>query len=129
MNPKEVKQMMRHGSENRNERDHEHECNQDRERRHEHDHNHNHERFKKHKKVCTVDTSENITITTPVAVKAYVDSCDVEIQCNGHEIIKESHCRHDVRKFKIKQKIFVHIPIEFVAECDVGEGHVDFDFE
>jgi len=97
-------------------------------RNHEHANEHAHEQFQKHKQVCTVNTSEDITITTPVIVSAYADSCKVELKCNGHEIIKEHHCKPNTSKFKIRQKIRACIPIEFVAECDVGEGHVDFDF-
>ena len=105
-----------------------------REPRQEHENNHEHaheaaqEQFQKHRKVCTVNTSEDITITTPISVSAYADSCDVELICNGHEIIRDHHCRPKTSKFKIRQKIRACIPVAFVAECDIGEGHVDFDF-
>ena len=115
---------------NRQEREHRQERENEREHRHEHEeHEHGHERFRKFKKVCTVDTNEDITITTPVRLHAYVNTCHVELTCNGHEIIKESHCRPGVKKFKIRQKMSAHIPLEFVTECDIGEGRVDFDLE
>ena len=94
----------------------------------EHDNETAQEQFQKHTKVCTVNTSEDITITTPVIISAYADSCKVELECNGHKIIREHHCKPNTTKFKIRQKIRACIPIEFVAECEVGKGHVDFDF-
>jgi len=98
-------------------------------RRRDHDHDHGHERHKKHTRACIVDTSEDITITTPVVLHAYVNDCDVRLTCGGHEIINESHCRRNTKKFKVRQKIHVHIPLEFVAECSIGEGQVDFDVQ
>jgi len=98
-------------------------------RENKHEHRHEHEHFAKHKKVCSVETGENITITTPVALNAYVDSCKVEIECRGHDIIKESSRRPNHSRFRIRQKMYVHIPIDFVAECNVGEGRADFDFD
>jgi len=95
---------------------------------HEHEHNHEQENSKKFRKVCEVNTSEDLTITVPVEVRAHVNTHDVKIECNGHEIIREPHCRHNVRKFKIRQKIHICIPVDFVAECEIGESDVDFDF-
>jgi|GEM_PF-2708080 len=109
------------------EREHRHE--RGRENMNEREHKHGHEQFTKHRKVCTVDTGENITITTPVVVNAYADSCNVEIECQGHEIIKDPCRRPNHSRFKIRQKIHLRIPIDFVAECNVGEGQVDFDFD
>ncbi|MCL2854540.1 MAG: hypothetical protein FWE21_02855 [Defluviitaleaceae bacterium] len=111
----------RHGRERDAVREHEHECR--------HEHRNEHEHFTKHRKVCTVETSEDVTITTPVMLNAYVDSCKVEIECRGHDIIRESSRRPNHSRFKIRQKMHVHIPIDFVAECNVGEGRVDFDFD
>jgi len=109
--------------------EHKHKNEREHEREHERGHTHEHEYFKKHKKVCTVNTNEDITITTPVVVNAYTNTCNVELICNGHEIIRDPHCKPNTSKFKIQQKIRVCIPIEFVAECDIGNDHVDFDFD
>lgn len=107
------------------------------ERRPRPEHNHerpNHERpkppegNKKVRKVCEVNTSEDIAITVPVEVRADINTRDVKIECRGHEIIRERHCKPNVRKFKIRQKIHVCIPIDFIAECEIGEEQVDFDF-
>jgi len=85
------------------------------------------EQFKRFKKVCEVNTCEDITITVPAAVHAHVNTHDVKLRCKGHEIIREPHCKPNVRRFKICQRIHAHIPIDFIAEVDVGEGQVDFD--
>ena len=106
---------MMHGFENR--------------RRHDHDHDHEHEHSERFRKVCQVDTGEDLTITVPVEVKAHVDIRDVKIKCNGHEIIRESHCRPNVKKFKILQKVHICIPIDFVTECEIGEGDVELDLD
>lgn len=93
-------------------------------------HNHNNsgqEEFTTHRKICTVETGENIDIITPIAIRAYADSCNVEIECRGYEIINEPCKIHNTKKFKIKQKIYISIPINFVAECSVGEGKINFD--
>ena len=100
-----------------------------RECEHEREHKGEYECHKKFKKVCEVDASEDMTITVPVAVHAYVNTRDVELRCNGHEIIKEPPCKLHVKKFKIRQKIHACIPIDFVAECHIGEGQVDFDLQ
>lgn len=112
-------------------REHHDEYEDEREYGHDHDRDrgHDHDRSRKHKKVCTVNTSEEITITTPVEIHAYANSRNVELKCNGYEIIKEHRCRPNVSKFKIRQKIHACIPVEFVVECEVGEGQTDFDFD
>jgi len=88
---------------------------------------HGHENFKKFKKICEATVGENISITAPVAIHAGVNAHDVEIECKGHEIIREPHCSRNVKKFKVRQKISVCIPLDFFAEVDVREGRVDFD--
>jgi len=80
---------------------------------------------------CPVDVYEDISISVPVRIDADADVGDIEIKCNGHEIIREKsgrcHRHHNSRKFIIKQNMQVTIPIAFLAECNVGRSTVDFD--
>lgn len=93
-----------------------------------HEHKHEKEHENKHKHVnCPVTAHENISITLPITVHAHADVEDIVLKCNGHDIIKESHCRRHVRKIKIRQKIQLCVPINFIAECETGEEHVEFE--
>ena len=85
-----------------------------------------HDHHKKHKKACTATLSEDISITTPIEIKAYAKPHDVEIKCKGHDITEESSCKPNTKKFTIRQMIQVKIPLECVAECEIGHGKVDF---
>ena len=91
-------------------------------------HNNDCEHPDKLKRICEVSLSEDVSITTPITVNAYADPSKIALKCGGHEIIMESTHRHDTSKFKIRQKICLHIPIQFVAECKVGESQVEFSF-
>ena len=95
---------------------------------HEHQHNQKHEHFKKVKEVCKVEVKEDISISVPVSVHAHVNTNEIKLRCKGHEIIKDHHCKPSCSKFVIRQKVHACIPIDFVTECDIGEGHVDFEF-
>ncbi|MCL2353260.1 MAG: hypothetical protein FWC69_01365 [Defluviitaleaceae bacterium] len=119
----------RHDHEDRNdyENDHENENDNENEDRHGHGHGHDRDRFKKFKETCHVSINEEIEITTPVIIHAHVNTHDVDLECGGHEIIREHSCRRRSKRFKVRQKIYACIPLEFVAEVDIGEGHVDFD--
>jgi len=98
------------------------------ERDHDRNHNHNHDQDPsgKFSKVCEVNASEDIRYTVPVEIRGHINTHDVNIECMGHEIIKERNCKKNVRRFKIRQKIHVCIPIDCVAEVEIGDGDVDF---
>lgn len=80
---------------------------------------------------CPAGAYEDVYVTVPVAVRAFVDIGDVEIVCNGSPIITRNS--YDVlgtpgavSYFTVKQNLGVDIPMTFGAEADVGEGHVYF---
>ena len=96
-------------------------------------------KFEKHEKYileggCPAKASEEVRVTVPVTVRAFADCDKVELHCIGGAVITKN-CddtpgRPDkVSKFTVSQKMRVEIPIVFGAECDVGEGHVDFDLD
>ena len=103
----------RHG----NRHEHRNECDRDRD----HDHDHKHADIN-----CPVVVQEDINITVPVSIHAHADVDEIFLRCAGHNVIKESHGRHR-RKIKIKQKVELCIPINFMAECNVDDEHVEFD--
>lgn len=90
----------------------------------------------KHKKFvfegCPVDICEDITVKVPVTVCAHSEVCDASFKCMGHTIenvdCDDSQSQNkECHKFNVIQKINVHIPLKFIAECDVAKGLVDFD--
>lgn len=90
---------------------------------------HQHHHSKNFKKSCHVNTTEEISITTPVTIHGHAYVGGVEIACAGHEIIKESRRRHGHKQFKICQKFRAHIPITFVAECEIEDERIHFEVE
>jgi len=86
----------------------------------------------KHKKFtfegCPVDIYEDITVKVPIAICAHSEVCNVDFKCMGHTIEKDPcTTEQGCSKFKIIQKMKVHIPLKFKGECDVSAGSVDFD--
>jgi len=108
----------------------EHRREQEREHRREHRPEQGNEQEHEHKHVhveCPVVTDEDINITVPISVQAHADVEDLILKCMGHHVSKESHRRtHHVRKIKIRQTIQLCVPINFIAEAEVGEEDVDF---
>ena len=96
------------------------------------------QRFEKHEKFrmengCPAKACEEVTVTVPITVSACSEVGDVTLQCMGHAVITRNDddppgCPCAVSKFTISQKMRVDIPIIFFAEADVGEGHVDFEW-
>ena len=76
--------------------------------------------------VCSTNTCEDVTISAPVEIRAHADVGEIELKCMGHHIEKCTD-KHAVRKFKIVQKVSVHIPLKFIVECEVKDERVDFD--
>ena len=83
----------------------------------------------KHRKtiVCPTKTCEDIEVSVPVEVHAHANVGEIELKCMGRHVVEERKKPHDVLKFKIVQKTFAKIPIDFVTEVEVREEHVDFD--
>ena len=94
----------------------------------EHEHNRRHEHSKKVKETCKIEANEDISISVPVSIHAHVDTNEIKLKCKGHEIIKDHHCKPNSKRFIIRQKVHACIPIDFVTECEVGEGHVEFEY-
>ena len=90
---------------------------------------HHHHHSKKFRKSCHVSTQEEITITSPIGIHGHTHIGEVELICGGHEIIREPRRRHGHHQFKICQKFYARIPIEFVAECEIGDEIVEFEVE
>ena len=83
---------------------------------------------------CPTVAAEDVRVTVPVLVRACANIGDVELRCMGGAIItRNSHCMpgrpHAISRFTVCQKMHVDIPIEFLAECDIGEEYVDYDFD
>ena len=77
---------------------------------------------------CPTDICEDIEIKVPVSVSAHSEVCDVQFKCMGHTIDDTAHKESQgSSKFNVVQKINVHIPLKFKAECEVSEGIVNFD--
>ena len=91
------------------------------------------EKYRKffHDKDCPANICEDILIGVPVVVRANAEVNDVDFKCMGHTIIKNTFDApgkpNAINKFVVCQKISLHIPINFMAECEIGEGSVDFD--
>lgn len=86
----------------------------------------------KHKKMsfegCPVNICEDIAVNVPVSVYAHSEVCDVKFICMGHTIEKiTADESKECSKFNIVQKLRIHIPLKFKAQCDVSEGLVSFD--
>ena len=89
-------------------------------------------KFKKYvlKNGCPVNVKEDIFVSVPVIVRAHADVGDVDLHCMGCHVEKNGKPRgkpHACSKFTINQQMQITIPITFIADADVGEGHVDFD--
>jgi hypothetical protein len=88
-------------------------------------------RCEKHKKYtyegCHADICEDITVNVPISVCAHSEVCDVQFDCLG-PTIEENICQENqgCNRFNVIQRINLHIPLKFKAECDVSEGLVDF---
>jgi hypothetical protein len=76
---------------------------------------------------CPVNVCEDIEIKVPISVCAHSEGCDAQFNCMGHTI-EENHCAETqgCNKFNVTQKLNLVIPLKFKADCDVGEGFVDF---
>jgi hypothetical protein len=78
----------------------------------------------KHKKYvydgCQAEICEEITVRVPIEVSAHSEVCEVQFDCMDYSIDEENHGRN---RFNVIQKMNLRIPLKFVAECDVGEGH------
>ena len=94
---------------------------------------HNFEKINRYslEEVCTRDVFEEATITVPVKIRAESRVGEVDIHCCGPaEIIEGLETCGEPgaeSRFTVKQRLRVDIPLEFLAEADVGQGHVDFD--
>jgi len=83
---------------------------------------------------CPAKVSEDVEVTVPICVHAFVDIEDAYLGCKGSAVVTEGwdkvHGHPDkVKKFTVCQRIHIDIPLVFGAEADVGEGHVNFDFD
>ena len=81
---------------------------------------------------CPAKAFEEVDVTVPVEVRAFSKVRDVELKCMGPATVKKCceetpGCPGAVSKFTICQKMRVEVPVEFTAECSVGQGHVCFD--
>jgi len=81
--------------------------------------------------ICTRDVFDEATITVPVTIRAESRVGEVDINCCGPaEIIEGIEASGEPgaeKKFTVKQRMRVDIPLEFLAEADVGQGHVCFE--
>ena len=100
--------------------------------KHHHEHEQDQEQYKKFimKNGCPVSVREDILVTVPVVVRTHTKVEEVELKCLECHVVKNGrpHGRPNaVSRFTITQKMQVTIPLKFIAETDVGEGHVEFD--
>ena len=87
-----------------------------------------------HEGRCPAKVHEEAIVTVPCAFRARSEVGDVTIKCVGEPIVTMNSnfapgCVGKESKFTISQKLRVDIPILFIAEADVGEGHVVFGSE
>jgi len=83
---------------------------------------------------CPAHAFEEAIVTVPITVNAKSEVGEVELCCMGPCVIKRNStdtpgCPGAVSRFTVCQKLRVDIPLEFSIDADVGEGHVDFDFD
>ena len=89
-------------------------------------------KYKTKENSCPSNTTQEVSITVPVAVNAFANLGTISIDCVGCPVIDEKEfkptCEHSsTSHFTITQKILVKIPIVFEAEVEVGEEHVYFE--
>jgi hypothetical protein len=79
---------------------------------------------------CSSSTNEDISVSVPVSIRANCNVGNVDIDRVGPATIDRccDTCGRPnaVDKFVVTQRIRVEIPLEFGAECDVGQSFVDF---
>ena len=92
-----------------------------------HEHAQQTEQFEKYGRVFHVDALERLTMTTPVEIKAHAEVCNVEIKDGGHEIIRERHSKCNHLRFKIRQHVEVHVPVQYIVEVEVKKECAVFD--
>ena len=86
----------------------------------------------RHEGGCPARVFEEARVTVPFTVRAFADVDDVDVRCKGKPEIR-FNCDETpgepgkVSRFTVSQRLRVDIPIEFRADADVGEAHVDFD--
>ena len=83
---------------------------------------------------CPAHGFEEAIVTVPITVGAKSEVNEIEFSCVGPCIIKRDStitpgCPGAVSKFTVCQKLRVDIPLMFSIDADIGEGHVDFDFD
>ena len=79
--------------------------------------------------VCPVTAFQTVDVCLPVSVKPQATVGRIVTKCCGEAIIKEGTeiCEgtpHGECNFTITQKICIEVPVEFVADVDVGEAGV-----
>jgi len=77
--------------------------------------------------VCPAKVCEDITVTVPVEVRAHADIGNIVLKCMGTQIVKEHEKPKNINKFKIVQKMFTQMPVDFITEVEVKDERVDFD--
>jgi len=75
---------------------------------------------------CPVDICEEMSIQVPVVVCAKSKVGDIEFECLGHTIDEKVCSDGGCNRFKIVQKIRIKIPVSFEAECEIGDGKVEY---
>ena len=83
---------------------------------------------------CPAHAFEEAIVTVPITVSARSEVGEVEFSCIGPCVIRRNStvtpgCPGAVSRFTVSQKLRVDIPLAFSIDADVGEGHVDFDFD
>jgi len=77
--------------------------------------------------VCSTKTGEDITMTVPVEVRAHVDIGNIVLKCMDKHIVKKPDKLPCISKFEIVQEMHVELPIDYIAEIEIMDEHVDFD--
>jgi len=78
---------------------------------------------------CPTKVCEDIALSVPVEVRAYVDIKDITLKCGEHHIHQQHQYEKPAQthKFEITKKISAQIPIDFIAEIEIKDESVYFD--